>query len=329
MIRTFGTTQDGREVQAITLAAGELRLTLLTLGSITQDIRLEGVPYGLTLGGPDLAAYDEGPMKVWGAICGPVANRIRGAKAEIDGQMHAFQPAPGKDILLHSGVAAIHRKVWSLDARTESAATLSVDLPDGEGGFPGNRRITARWELGAAGTIDLTLEAETDAATLINLAHHPYWNLDGSEHWAGHVFEARASAYLDAEDGMPTGAVVPVDGTRFDFRAARPIPRDAGPIDHNLCLGSSRRALTPAASLTGRSGLRLDIATTEPGLQVYDGERLHEVEGHDGRRFGPYSGFALEPQFWPDAPNHDAFPSILLRPGEAWRQHTRYSFARG
>ncbi len=135
---------------------------------------------------------------------------------------------------------------------------------------------------------------------------------------------------VDAEL-IPTGETLPIAGTKFDFRAPRPTrqPDGDGPvIDHNYCLSEARNVLRPVARLASPvSGVQLEVRSTEPGLQVYDAAPLDvPVPGLDGRRLGAFAGLALEPQVWPDAPNHPSFPSATLSPGETYRQHTQFAF---
>ena len=131
------------------------------------------------------------------------------------------------------------------------------------------------------------------------------------------------------EELIPTG-IAPVTGTQFDFRDGRSLP-GGGLLDHNLCTGDSRGPLREVAVLTSEaSGVTLRIGSTEPGLQVYDGAKLNTpVAGLGGRRYGPHAGVALEPQLWPDAPNHDDFPSAVLRPGETYHQTSTFTFTKG
>jgi aldose 1-epimerase len=213
--------------------------------------------------------------------------------------------------VLHSGDGGTADRVWSIAAQSENSLTLEIDLADGLGGFPGNRRITATWTVEGR---DLTLDirATTDALTLMNIAHHPYWALDGPEAGRdGHVMESPAPRYTPSTSVFtPTGDIVSVAGSDYDFRQpARPLPT----LDANLCLADADREVpTLAATLTSDGGRRLDVLTTAPGIQVFTGK--------------PY-GIALEPQLWPNAPAHAGFPSITLSPDETFWQRTIYRFS--
>ncbi len=321
MLRDFGTCGDGRTVRAVTLAAGDLRVRVLTLGAIVQSVRLAGVDHDLTLGSDTLADY-LGDMRFHGPIVGPVANRISGGVADVAGTRHQFPTTGTPPVTLHGGDCGTHALIWTVDHADETAAALSVALPAGLGGFPGNRRITARFRVAPPATLRLTLTATTDAPTLMNLANHSYWNLDGTPDWAGHHLRVKADRMLAHHaDGRVRGPVLPLGGTAYDLRRGHVLRPGAPPLDHNYCLSDARRPLTDAAVLTGRSGVSLTIATTEPGLQVYDGRAARRP----GR--GPYEGLAFEPQFWPDAPSHAHFPPILLNPGDDWQQITEWRLA--
>ncbi len=328
MIEDFGTTRTGRTAHRITLAGGRLTVHLLTLGAALQDLRLAGHPHSLTVGSRDLAAY-EGPMQHCGTIMGPVANRIAGARATVDGRLLQFDRNFLGRHTLHGGSAATHRKLWTLADHGPAHATLTLTLPDGEGGFPGSRRLGARFALDGP-TLRLTLDAETDAPTPMNLANHSYWNLGPQPTTAGHRLTVHAGRYLPSDAALiPTGEIADVTGTRFDYRSGRPVEAGAeGLVDTNFCLADARGPLRRAATLTGPGGLAMDMATTEPGLQVFDGHILGQPDCRttDGAAPVPYAGLALEAQFWPDAPNHPDFPAITLRPGQPWRQVTTWTF---
>ncbi len=324
----FGTTAAGAAVHRLSLSDGPLTASILTWGSNLQDVRLAGIPHSLTLGTPAFAPY-EGPLATAGGLIAPVANRIAGAAAPLDGRGVALEERPGTGLTLHSGSGGTHRKLWRLEDHSPAHALLAIDLPHGEAGFPGNRRVAAHWHAEGA-TLTLTVEATTDAPTWINVANHSYWNLDGTATIAGHTLVSPAARYLTAdEDGLVDGGIADVAGTPLDFRTPRALDTGTPRLDHNLILAGSRRPPAHAATLTGTSGLRMTIETTEPGLQVYDGWKLAAVGApdHQGRPVGPHRGVALEAQAWPDAPNRPAFPSIRLDPGGTYRQVTRWTFA--
>jgi aldose 1-epimerase len=321
-ISRFGATSQGTAVERLILHRNDLTVAILTLGAAVQGVWLKGADHSLTVCSDDLSLY-EGPLRHHGTLIGPVVNRISNASADIDGEFHRFDTGTGEPLLLHSGPAGTHRKIWSLAELSETAASLTLDLPNGEGGFPGRRRVTARYALGNAATLRLTVTVSTDSPTLINFANHSYWNLDGSDSFAGHQLMVNADRYLPASPVFtPTGEIAPVAGTEFDFRAPRALVPGKPALDNNFCLSDARRILTDVATLTGQSGIRLTLATTEPGLQVYDA-RQPVAPGHPA-----YQGVALEAQLWPDAPGRAGFPSIELAPGETYAPVTEWRFDR-
>lgn len=320
MISDFGTTAGGERVQAVRLSDGGLSATLLTWGSVLQDVRLAGIDRGLTLGSDRLEDY-QGAMKHHGCLVGPVVNRITGAKAVIEGQEYRFPANQDGTITLHGGGQGLHLMVWTLADHGPAHAVMTAALPHLAAGFPGNRRFTARWEVLPPATLRLTVTAETDAPTLINLANHSYWNLDGTPTWAGHTLRIAADRWLPATPAFtPKGPVLPVAGGPMDFRRGQTITPGRPDLDTCLVLSDTRQPLRDVLWLTGQSGVSMTLATTEPGVQVYDGRKAIRP-GH-----GPYEGLAIEAQFWPDAPNHPHFPSILLRPGLPWEQVTEWRF---
>ncbi len=320
-IQHFGDLPDGRAVQAITLRAGEVQATILTYGAILQDLRFQGDSHGLTLGSAALADY-LGDMQYFGALVGPVANRISGAQAVVSGQTHHFQANEDAGTCLHSGDAGLHRKLWAVADAGPDHVTLQVDLPDGDGGFPGNRAVTVRFVLTAPATLDMTITARSDAPTWMNVANHSYWNLDGTAHWSGHRMQIAADHYTPTDaDLIPQGEARAVTNTAFDFRTPRDLVQGQPDLDTNFCLSHERTPLRDVMRLTGQTGVSMVLATTEPGLQIYDG-RAGIRPGH-----GPYEGVAIEAQGWPDAPNQSGFPSILLDTDQTYRQSTQWRFA--
>lgn len=316
----FGTTADGRDVHAITIGNDTLSATLLTWGALLQDVQLAGVPYGLTLNSTDLSDYTSG-MHHYGGLMGPVVNRLSNAQAVIDGKTYQFEANYLDRHTLHSGAAGTHFKVWQIDEDTENSCILSVKLPDGEGGFPGNRTVRVQYRI-TGSTLSMTVTATTDAPTLINFANHSYWNIDASETWAGHRLQITADRYTPNDTAqVPTGEVRDVSGTPYDFRTPREIHPQAPDFDTNFCLSDAPAALRDVLTLTGQSGVSMTVATNQTGIQVFDAGTTHRPHR------APYEGLAIEAQSWPDAPNKPGFPDIELHPGQTYEQITSWRFS--
>ena len=330
MHEDFGTLPDGRTVERVALTAGDLTVKVLTLGATLQDVRLAGVSYSLTVGSDDLAGYPY-PLAVAGAVVGPVANRIRNAEFTLDGEDFALEANAGPHCL-HGGSTGTMAQVWDIAEASGTRLVLTCQLADGLGGFPGNRRLTTTYEVVAPATLGLTLNATTDRPTPINLANHSYWNLGPDASTTGHILTVKADRVMEADAiDMATGRILDVAGTRFDLRTGAKIRTDAtAAFDNNFCLSDTRQALRDVALLECPGHVTLQMATTEPGLQVYTARKMNsgDVIGHRGAPYGGYAGVALEAQGWPDAPNQPTYPSITLRPGKTYHQQTRWSFDR-
>ena len=309
----FGQTDRGETVHKIALTHGGLSVDILTFGAILRSVRLAGVAHDLTIGQGSVTDY-QGVMRYHGALVAPVANRISGAKAVFAGKTHRFEANQDDRITLHSGDAGTHRKVWQIADIRPAKVTLALTLPDGEGGFPGHRHVTATYSLHDDANLRLDIQATTDAPTLFNAVNHSYWNLDGTPNWSGHRLRIAADRYLPCTpDVTPTGDIAPTKGTPYDFTAARHFTPQNPPLDTCFCLSDQRGPLRDVLWLTGQSGITMTVATTEPGIQVYDDRAT-------------YRGLAIEPQAWPDAPNQPAFPSILLTPDAPYHQTSEWRF---
>jgi aldose 1-epimerase len=210
---------------------------------------------------------------------------------------------------------------------------LEITDPGGNMGFPGTCRFKAVFALPGDGVLAIEYHGVTDAPTLVNLAHHSYFNLDGGEDVLGHEFKIDAEALVKLDDELiPTGEIALVAGTERDFRRARVLGQDGPPKvihDQNYCIADRRGPLKACANVRSpRSGVTMEVATTEPGLQFYAGHKLDTVPGLTGKPYKAYAGFCMEPQIWPDSPNHAWFPQAVLRPGETYLQKTQYRFAK-
>lgn len=334
---TFGETTTGEPVRRFDIEGGGLKATVLSYGAIVQSLRIAGHDAPLVLGFDKFEDYLSHP-NYFGAVAGRHANRIRDGRFTLAGVRHAIDPDHPERNGLHGGPEGYAHRNWRVTRSGADFVTLSLTDRAGTMGFPGTMEVSCTYALKAPGVLSVEFSATTDELTICNLAHHSYFNLDDGG--AGSILDHRitmpAAAYLPVDDGLiPTGEVRPVDGTEFDFRLARtirPAPGSQLPgYDHNFCLSSARGALRQAAWVQGsRSGVEMEVWTTEPGLQLYTGQYLQDgMKGLSGTVYHPHSGFCMEPQVWPDLPNRPYFPQALLRPDETYRQTTEYRFRAG
>lgn len=321
---TLGHSPDGAEVRQITLSAGGLTAQVLTYGATLQSLRCDGLAHSLVLGSPALPAYFA-DMHHFGAIVGPVANRIAGGQFKLDGVTHRLERNENNRNTLHGGATGFHARNWELAEHGPAHCILTTTQTGGLGGFPGDLRVAARYGLGADRTLTIDITGQARALALFNPAFHGYWNLDGSPDLGGHTLVVTADSYLplDAHQ-IPRGSSRPVHDTRFDYRRPRPPHPE---LDHNFCLADRRGPLRRAAEIAA-SGHRLTLDTTEPGLQVYAAGQTTSGNwpGHEGMPHGPNAGIALEPQLWPDAPNRPDFPPARIEPGQQITQSARFQF---
>ncbi|MFK7837760.1 MAG: aldose epimerase family protein [Sulfitobacter sp.] len=310
----------------IEISSGLLSATVLPRGATLAAVRFGTGAPNLLLGFADPQDHARVPIYA-GALVGPVANRITGGRINIDGTRCQMPLNEAGGTTLHSGPDGLHALDWDVVRQTAQSVTLCRHLPDGAQGLPGDRKITATYRVeGCALWLDIT--AQTTRTTPMNIAAHPYWNLDQRRDVAGHLLQVNADHVLPVDaQNLPTGARASTQGTLFDFSTLRAVPLTPA-LDVNFCLADAPHAAPQAAAiLRGANGCQLDIATTAPGLQVYAGAFTPDMPGalEGGRDLCPYAGIALEPQLWPDAPRHSQFPSILLTPGQTWRQTTCFS----
>lgn len=322
MTEIFGETPAGDTVLRYHIRNGGVTASVLTWGATLQDFRLEGIGHSLTLGANDMAAY-LGPMRYFGAIVGPVANRIAGGQMQVGGTHYTLDRNEAGRTTLHGGLAGFSEFNWKLTDVSDTSCTLSITHPDGLGGFPGTIQVSATYSLDAAGVLSVDITGQTDATTYFSPAFHGYWNLSGHDDLSDHRLCVFADEYLPVDaDQIPVGAPQPVAGTGFDYRAPQPV---GDLLDHNFCLPAFDGGLRNACQLEA-AGLTLTVATDQPGLQVYNGAHIRTAPavGQGGRAYGRCAGLAIEPQFWPDTPNQRAYPSSLLVPGRTSQHRSRF-----
>lgn len=322
---------DVHEVTLRTKAGAEA--SVLTWGAVVRDLKVpaRGGPQRVVLGFEEFDAYPA-HSPYFGATVGRFANRIAGGRFELDGKTYQLDCNEGANAL-HGGSEGYGQRVWSLAELTDNSVTLVLISGDGDMGYPGRVVATCTYTLQEPGTLRVELSATTDAPTPLSLAHHSYFNLDGSPNILDHELAVASDFYtpVDAEL-IPTGEILAVAGTPFDFRKPRPIRFDTGKghanYDHNFVLRHKSLFGHAATMYSPKSGVVLNVYTSEPGLQVYDSGMLDvPVPGLGGAHYGRYGGLCMEAQRFPDAPNRSHFLSSILRPGEVYTQLTDYAFS--
>ncbi len=344
-VRVFG-AMEGREIREVTLGIAGAEARILEFGAVVRDLKVrrpDGAMQRVVLGLNTVEDYIA-HSPYFGAIAGRFANRIAHGRFTLDGRAYQLVlNQDGRHTLHGGGPTGIGKRPWTLVHRDAASVTLVHVSPDGTNGFPGTMQVTCRYTLAPPATLRVELWATTDAPTIVNLCHHSYFNLDGGADILDHTLQVDADAMtvVDA-DLIPSGVLADVAGGEFDFRSARPIRRMAAEgtrvwTDHNFMLRRDRTARSVAGGLdvahaatfaSARSGVTLDVWTTEPAVQVYDGFKVNvAVAGLDGARYGANAGLCLEPQHVPNAPNLPQFaPTTVLRPDGLYRQVTEYRF---
>jgi len=348
----FGTTREGKAVSVYTLKnARGIEVRVIDYGGIILSLRAPdraGRFADIVLGFDSLADYERS-SPYFGSLIGRFGNRIAGGRFTLDGKTYTLARNNGPNHL-HGGLKGFDKVVWDVTPFERGGDSVGGGLvlrytsPDGEEGYPGTLRATVTYTLTNQNELIFDYEATTDRATPVNLTQHSYFNLagDGSGDILGHVVTLNAARFTPVDSTLiPTGTITSVSGTPFDFRAPTRIGARIGQndeqlrrglgYDHNFVLDTSG-STGPPPTLAARveepsSGRLMEIYTTEPGLQFYSGNFLDgTLRGKGGVVYGHRYGFVMETQHFPDSPNHPAFPSTILRPGQQYRSRTIFKF---
>ena len=348
--RGFGTAPDGGEARVWHLANGRtgMEAEVTDLGACVVALRVpaaSGELVDVVLGYDDAAGYAANEP-FFGAIIGRNANRTAGATLELAGRTVRLAANEGPHNN-HSGPDLWRTRRWGLVSAGEARVELGLTSPDGDQGFPGELAVRVAYELTDAGALTVTYEADPAATTIVNLTSHGYFNLNGhaSGTVLGHTLAVAADEYVECgRDLVPTGRLVPVEGTPLDLREPRaladvlaagdPSVACARGLDHCFCVcgyepgAPGERGLEHlAATLVGdRTGIALDVLTDAPGLQVYTANYVGGERGKGGHVYRDHDAVALEAQFWPDATHHAGFPQPVWCPGRPYRSRTTYAF---
>ena len=335
----FGKMPDGQVVHQFTLTNARHTLTkLITYGARWAEHHVHdtaGRRANVLLGFDNLDQYlKDDPF--FGCTTGRVANRIAGAAFELDGKTYKLTPNDGPN-LLHGGKGSLDKRVWRAEPdEAANAVRFTYVSPDGDNGFPGALSMDVTYTLTDDDALRIDYRATTDKPTPVNLTNHAYFNLAGagSGDVLAHVLHVNADSYTPVDAKLiPTGKIEPVKGTPMDFTTPQPIGSriaqvSGGGYDHNYCLnGKAGETKRCARVRDPGSGRVMEIHTTEPGVQLYTGNFLDGKLRGNGGTYPKHGGFCLETQKYPDAVHHPHFPSIILRPGEEYRQTTVHRFA--
>ena len=257
-----------------------------------------------------------------GALAGRFAGRITNAEFPLDGELIKVTPNVG-NFQLHGGPDNFALREWNVEA-DDYSIWFTLHSPDGDQGYPGAMDATAIYKLNG-NALSLEIEATTTKPTIVNLTNHAYWNMAGSGSVLENELQINASTYLPLSEALlPSGEIRNVEGSRWDFRKLRTI---AEAYDNCFCLDGPRGEMKHGLTLRDpKSGRTMEVWTTECAIQMYTAIRWDGTVPAKSGTLQPSQGFAIEPQNYPDAPNHDNFPSAVLRPGETYKNKMEWRF---
>ncbi len=335
----FGVTEDNQPVRGIRISNhNQYSMKVINWGATLISFQApdqNGIIEEITLGFKDFKEYEQ-YSPYFGSTVGRVANRIKDGRFRLNGCEYQLDKNQQGMRHLHGGNKGLSRAIWEIDSQlgvNQANVFCTITSNDGDQGYPGNMEILVRYTLTETNQLIITYDARTDQLSPINLTNHTYWNLagNGSDTILDHRLAIHCDHYLPVDEYLiPTGEILPVDGSAWDFRRKKRIREDIdaiGGYDHCFVRTMDRSECGPVAGVyEPYSGRTMDLSTTEPGVQFYSGNNLDAFQAHG---INKHQGFCLETQFFPDAVNREEFPSILLKPGELYHQRTVHSFGTG
>lgn len=338
----FGKTKEGTEVQLYTLTnESGTTVKITNYGGIVTSIVTpdkNGKAGDVVLGFDNLEGYlKEHPF--FGALAGRYANRIAKGKFTLDGKEYKLATNNGPNHL-HGGLKGFDKQVWTVSDQQpdQNSVKMTYLSKDGEEGYPGNLTSSVTYTLTNSNELKIDYEATTDKATPINLTNHSYFNLAAGQ--AQDALNHEVTIYADKytvvnETLIPTGELRPVAKTEMDFTTPHTIGEritkvEGGGYDHNYVLNNTNNGKMGLAAMVYEptSGRVMEVFTTQPGVQFYSGNFLDgSLTGKNNINYKKHYGFCLETQHFPDSPNQPEFPSVILKPGETYKQSTIYKFS--
>lgn len=337
----FGITPEGEGVEIFSLVNDQgMEVRIINYGGIITSINVpdrKGRVDDVVLGHDTLEGYLN-RSRYFGALVGRYANRIARGRFSLSGIEYQLAINNGPNHL-HGGVKGFDKVVWTA-TEIDDGVRLNYFSEDGEENYPGNLSATVTYRLDDENELWIDYEATTDRDTIVNLTNHSYFNLGSGGTILDHELEISADTFTSIDETLiPTGEIRSVKGTPMDFTTPTAIGtriddndkqlRNAGGYDHNFVLRTSGEEFRTAATIyQPTTGRKMDIRTTQPGLQFYSGNFLDgSITGKGGRRYVKHSGCCFETQHFPDSPNHPNFPSTVLRAGEKYHAATVFKFS--
>ena len=343
----YGTTPEGEAVEQFTLLNGNgLEVRIITYGGRITSLKApdrESFSKDIVLGFDSLSDYtQENPY--FGAIIGRFGNRIAGGKFSLDGTQYNLATNNGENHL-HGGKKGFDNVIWIAEENRSSRNSLKLSYfsKHMEEGYPGNMMVSVTYTLKEDNTLEVHYEAVTDQKTILNLTQHSYFNLSGnfSEDILDHEVQINANDFLPVNESLiPTGELRKVERSAFDFRKPKKVGQEikdddeqlklANGYDHCWIINNREEGMRFAASAHDPiSGRFLEVYTSEPGMQFYTGNFLDGSLPQKGGKgtYGKRSGFCFETQHFPDSPNQEKFPSVVLEPEEVFSSKTLLKFS--
>jgi aldose 1-epimerase len=336
--RKFGILSNGKKVKLWTLSAGDLKLSLTDFGATWTSLILPSRKgrNDILLGYSGLDGYLNNEPYI-GVTVGRFANRIKGASFNLFGSTF---PLPVNDGInsLHSGPRGFDKLLWKSEAYEENEGVyvrFELDSPHEDCGFPGNLKAVVSYGLTKSNEIICDYFAKVDKSCPVNLTNHAYFNLagEGNGNILLHETILYSSSYVQVDNqGIPTGRILPVKNSAFDFTSRKRINADFNLFhrgyDHCFVVDGDPGKLRPCAEVYETdSGRSMKVFTTQPGVQFYTGNHLIETKGKQGSVYKKHSGFCLETQHFPDSPNRQSFPSCIIGPGKNYHEKALFVFA--
>ncbi|MDT0685621.1 aldose epimerase family protein [Autumnicola psychrophila] len=343
----FGTTPEGELVEMFTLTnAGGMEVKVITYGGRITSLKAPdkiGNYEDVVLGFDSIEQYTK-DNPYFGALIGRYGNRIAQGRFSLDGEEYELAQNNGENHL-HGGEKGFDKVIWNAtpeEGENSSSLVLTYTSEDMEEGYPGKLDVTVTYTLFNDNSFDVNYEATTDKKTVINLTQHAYFNLSGdfSETILDHIIKINADKFVPVDENLiPTGDLMDVEDTPFDFLETKEVAEGinadneqiqrGGGYDHNWVLNNQDSGMRFAASAyEPESGRFMEVYTDEPGMQFYTGNFLDgTLPAQGGGNYEKRTGFCFETQHYPDSPNQESFPSVVLEPGETYVSNTSFKFS--